>query len=53
MQLDATKSYHRTKDKSTEISCLVLAHMEPDLQQQFEDVEAYGMIESPKSMFQD
>jgi hypothetical protein len=45
-------AYRRTKDESTEISCLMLAHMEPDLQQQFEKVEAYDMIESLKSMFQ-
>lgn len=45
-------AYRRTRDESTEISCLMLAHMEPDLQQQFENVEAYDMIESLKSMFQ-
>jgi hypothetical protein len=45
-------AYHRTRDESTEISCLMLAHMELDLQQQFEDVEAYDMIERLKSMFQ-
>jgi hypothetical protein len=45
-------AYRRTKDESTEISCLMLAHMEPDLQQQFKNVEAYDMIESLKSMFQ-
>ena len=45
-------AYHKTRDESTEISCLMLAHMEPDLQQQFEDVEAYDMIENLKRMFQ-
>ena len=45
-------AYRKTRDESTEISCLMLAHMEPDLQQQFENVEAYDMIESLKSMFQ-
>ena len=30
----------------------MLAHMEPDLPKQFENVEAYDMIESLKSMFQ-
>jgi hypothetical protein len=34
------------------ISYLMLAHMEPDLKQQFENVEAYDMIESLKSMLQ-
>ena len=48
----ATNAYRQICDESTEISCLMLAHMEPDLQQQFENVEAYDMIESLKSMFQ-
>ena len=48
----ATNAYRRAKDESTDISCLMLAHMEPDLQKQFEHVEAYDMIESLKSMFQ-
>src|SRR5215216_4752364 len=37
----ATNAYHRTRDESTEISYLMIAQMEPDLQQQFENVEAY------------
>ena len=45
-------AYRRTRDESTEISCLMLAHMEPDLQQQFENVEAYDMIVVLKSMFE-
>ena len=45
-------AYRRTRDESTEISCLMLAHMEPDLQQQFENVEAYDMIVALKSMFE-
>ena len=45
-------AHRKARDESTEISCLMLAHMEPDLQQQFENVEAYDMIESLKSMFQ-
>src|SRR4051812_31729067 len=48
----ATNAYHRAKDESTDIGCLMLAHMEPDLQKHFENVEAYDMIESLKSMFQ-
>ena len=44
-------AYRRTMDESTKVSCLMLAHMEPDLQQQFENVESYDMIESLKSMF--
>ena len=45
-------AHNKKVDESTEISCLMLANMEPDLQQQFENVEAYDMIESLKSMFQ-
>ena len=45
-------SYRRSCDESIEISCLMLAYMEPDLQQQFENVEAFDMIESLKGMFQ-
>ena len=45
-------AYQKLVDESTEISCLMLACMEPDLQQHFENVEAYDMIESLKSMFQ-
>ena len=44
--------YQKVVDESNEISCLMLACMEPDLQQQFENVEAYDMIENLKSMFQ-
>ena len=45
-------AYQKLVDESTEFSCLMLACMEPDLQQHFENVEAYDMIESLKSMFQ-
>ena len=45
-------AYRRTRDESTEISCLMLAHMEPDLQRKFENVEAYDMIVALKSMFE-
>ena len=45
-------AYQKLIDESTEISCLMLAFREPDLQQHFENVEAYDMIESLKIMFQ-
>ena len=45
-------AHNKKVDESTEISCLMLANIEPDLQQQFKNVEAYEMIESLKSMFQ-
>ena len=48
-----TKNAHqKLVDESNEISCLMLACMEPDLQQHFENVEAFDMIESLQSMFQ-
>ena len=45
-------AFRRAQDESTEISCLMLAHMEPELQQQFEEVEAHDMIVALKSMFE-
>ena len=45
-------AYQKLVDESTEISYLMLACMEPDLQQHFEDVGAFDMVESLKSMFQ-
>ena len=45
-------AYQKLIDESTEIICLMLACLEPDLQQHFENVEAYDMNESLKSMFQ-
>jgi hypothetical protein len=34
-------AYRRALDESTKISCLMLDHIEPDLHQQLENVEAY------------
>ena len=45
-------AYQKLVDESPEIRCLMLASMEPDLQQQFENIEAFDMIENLKSMFQ-
>ena len=45
-------AYQKLVDESNEISCLMLACMEPDLQQHFKDVGAFDMIKSLKSMFQ-
>src|SRR3954466_14361733 len=47
----ATNAYRWAKDESTNISCLMLAHMELDLQKLIENVESCDMIESLKSMF--
>src|SRR3954463_16022138 len=35
----ATNAYHRDKNESTDISYFMLAHMETDLQKNFENVE--------------
>src|SRR5215216_45120 len=43
-------AYQKLVDESNEISCLMLVGMKPDLQQHFEDVGAFYMIESLKSM---
>ena len=48
----ARNAYQKLVDESNEISCLMLASMEPDLQQKFENIEAFDMIENLKSMFQ-
>ena len=45
-------AYQKLVDESNKISCLMLASMEPDLQQQFKNIEAFDMIENLKSMFQ-
>ena len=48
----ARNAYQKLVDESNVISCLMLACMEPDLQQHFKDVGAFDMVESLKSMFQ-
>src|ERR1044071_5438715 len=48
----AKNAYQKLKDESNEISCLMQASMDPELQQQFEDIRAFEMIESLKGMFQ-
>ena len=48
----ARNAYRRARDESTEISCLMLAHIELELQSQFEDVEAHDMIIALKGMFE-
>ena len=48
----AIKNAHqKLVDESTKICCLMLSCMEPDLQQQFEDIDAFDMIESLKGIF--
>ena len=48
----ARNAHQKLVDESNEIRCLMLASMEPDLQQHFENIEAFDMIENLKSMFQ-
>ena len=38
-------AYQKLVDESTKISCLMLACMEPNLQQHFGNIEAFDMIE--------
>ena len=45
-------AYQKLVDESNKISCLMLACMEPDLQQHFKDVGGFDMIESLASLFQ-
>src|SRR4051812_40222928 len=46
-------AYKRECDDSLEVSCLMLACMEPELQNKFVDQDAYDMIVALKDMFQD
>ena len=46
-------AYQKHKDDALDASCLMLATMNSDLQKQFENVEAYDMIESLKNLFQE
>src|SRR3954471_9753784 len=48
----AKNAYQKLKDESNEISCIMLASMEPELQQQSEEIRDFDMTESLKGMFQ-
>ncbi|KAI5669226.1 hypothetical protein M9H77_19079 [Catharanthus roseus] len=45
--------YSKHKDDSNDVTRLMLATMESELQKQFEEVEAYEMIKQLKKMFQE
>src|SRR3954465_11790315 len=45
-------AYKRACDDFLEVSCLMLACMEPELQKKFEDQEAYDMLVVLRDMFQ-
>jgi hypothetical protein len=49
----ARTTYGRLKDVSQELACVMLASMTPELQKQFEFMEAYDMVEQLKSLFQE
>ncbi|KAI5672704.1 hypothetical protein M9H77_13068 [Catharanthus roseus] len=46
-------AYSKHKDDSNDVTCLMLATMESELQKQFEEVEAYEMIKQLTEMFQE
>ena len=45
-------AYKKACDESLDVSCLMLAAMNSDLQKQFENIEAYDMIVALKGMFE-
>ena len=46
-------AYSKHKDDSLDVTCIMLAIMDPELQKQMEDMEAYDMIVHLKEMFQE
>lgn len=48
----ARAAYKKASDDSLDVSCLMLACMEPELQKQMDGQEAYNMIVALKDMFQ-
>jgi hypothetical protein len=46
------RAYEKHCNDSLDVSCLMLATMSPDLQKQYEHVDAYTMIEGLRGMFQ-
>ena len=48
----ARNAHQKLVDEPNEINSLMLASMEPGLQQHFKNIEAFDMIENLKSMFQ-
>ena len=45
-------AYRKHVNDSNDVTCLMLATMESDLQKQFEEVEAFEMVTQLKEMFQ-
>ncbi|KAJ1277336.1 hypothetical protein BS78_05G286900 [Paspalum vaginatum] len=46
------RAYEKHCSDSLEVSCLMLATMSPELQKQYEDSDAFNMIEGLKGMFE-
>ena len=46
-------TFNKHKEDSLDVTCIMLATMEPELQKQMEDMEAYDMIVHLKEMFQE
>ena len=46
------RAYEKYCNDSLDVSCLMLATMSPELQKQYEDSDAYNMIEGLKGMFE-
>ncbi|WVZ57947.1 hypothetical protein U9M48_008275 [Paspalum notatum var. saurae] len=46
------RAYEKHCNDSLDVSCLMLATMSPELQKQYEDSEAYNMIEGLRGMFE-
>ena len=46
------EAYQKHINDRSEVSCLMMATMIPELQKQFEDMEVFEIIEQLKSMFQ-
>ncbi|KAK4426032.1 hypothetical protein Salat_1371700 [Sesamum alatum] len=44
-------AYEARKERSQDVACLMLLFMVPELQKQFEDMEAYDIIIQLKAMF--
>ncbi|KAJ1267696.1 hypothetical protein BS78_07G077200 [Paspalum vaginatum] len=56
LEVGATVAEHRAYEKhcndSLNVGCLMLATISPELQKQYEDLDAYNMIEGLRAMFE-
>ncbi|KAL0451485.1 UNVERIFIED_CONTAM: hypothetical protein Slati_1126600 [Sesamum latifolium] len=49
--MEEKTAYEASKEQSQDVACLMLLSMVPELQKQFEDMEAYDIIIQLKAMF--